>query len=296
MNNKYKEIVDYAIDYKKNNIRNYKRVGVAVIDTGVFLHPDIRRNVVDFYDCVNGRNIPYDNNGHGTHVSGIIAGNGHMSKNMIAGLNSDAAIIGIKVLNQKGNGKIENVLRGLEYIVKNKEKYNIRILNISIGGNDNYKDADNIALIDGVEMVWSKGIVVVAAAGNNGPDKSTITAPGVSRKIITVGSSDDLSMAGNQTSYSGRGPTCRCVIKPDILCVGNKIPGLSNTVPGYVTKSGTSMSTPIISGAISILLEKHPDMTPKDIKIALKNTSTDLGISKNIQGYGELNIKKLLSV
>lgn len=296
MNNKYKEIVDYAIDYKKNNIKNYKQVGVAVIDTGVFLHPDIRRSVVGFYDCVNGRNIPYDNNGHGTHVSGIIAGNGHMSKKMIAGLNSDAAIIGIKVLNQKGNGKIENVLRGLEYIVKNKEKYNIRILNISIGGNDNYKDVDNIALIDGVEMVWSKGIVVVAAAGNNGPDKSTITAPGVSRKIITVGSSDDLSMWGNQTSYSGRGPTCRCIIKPDILCVGNKIPGLSNTIPGYVTKSGTSMSTPIISGAISILLEKHPDMTPKDIKIALKNTSTDLGISKNIQGYGELNIKKLLSV
>lgn len=296
MNSKYKEIVDYATGYRKNIRSNEKKVGVAVIDTGIFLHPDIRKNVIAFYDCVNGRTIPYDNNGHGTHVSGIIAGNGYMSKNMIAGLNRSAAIISIKVLNQKGSGKIENVLRGLEFIAKNKEKYNIRILNISIGGNDNYKDADNIALIDGVEMIWKKGIVVVAAAGNNGPDKGTITAPGVSRKIITVGSSDDLNIKGHKTSYSGRGPTCRCIIKPDIVCVGNKIPGLSNTGPGYVTKSGTSMSTPIISGAVSLLLEKHPDMTPKDVKIALKNTAADLGISKNIQGYGELNIKKLLSI
>lgn len=296
MNTRYKEIVDYAIDYKNRYIKNSKRVGVAVIDTGVFLHPDIRNSVVAFYDCVSGKRTPYDNNGHGTHVAGIIAGNGYISKKMIAGLNEDAKIIGIKVLNQKGNGKVRSVLKGFEYIVKNKDRYNIRILNISVGGTDNYKDVDNIALIEGVEMLWEKGIVVVAAAGNNGPDKSTITAPGVSKKIITVGSSDDLSVISNKPVYSGRGPTCRCVIKPDVLCVGSKIPGLSNLGPTYVTKSGTSMSTPIISGAISILLEKNPDMTPKDVKIALKNTSNDLGLSKNIQGYGELNIKKLLSI
>ena len=296
MNSKYKNIIDYTRQYKMENTYCGRKVGVAVIDTGVFPHNDIKANLIDFYDCISGRKNPYDNNGHGTHVSGIIAGSGFSSRGAFIGINPDAAIIGIKALNQKGSGKAHHVLQALEYILKNKEKYNIRIVNISIGGSDDYKDLDNIALIDGVEMAWENGLVVVAAAGNNGPDSGTITAPGVSRKIITVGSSDDMKKTNRPVSYSSRGPTCHCIIKPDILCAGSKIPSLANNNTGYVTKSGTSMSTPIISGAISLLLEKHPDMTPKDVKIAIKNTAKDLGISKNIQGYGELDIEKLLKI
>lgn len=296
MNNKYKAITDFTSIYKAGNARRGSKIGVAVIDTGIFLHQDIRDSVVGFYDCINGRKIPYDNNGHGTHVSGIIAGKGIASNGSIRGVNPDAGIVAIKALDQKGSGKISFVLQGIEYILKNKERLNIRIANISIGGSDNYKDADNIALINGVERIWESGIVVVAAAGNNGPEKGTITAPGVSRKIITVGSSDDIKRVSGNFSYSGRGPTCHCIIKPDILCAGSKIPGLSNNYTGYIVKSGTSMATPIVSGAISLLLEKHPDMTPKDVKIALKNTSRDMGVSKNIQGYGELDIERLLSV
>lgn len=97
-----------------------------------------------------------------------------------------------------------------------------------------------------------------------------------------------------QINYSGRGPTCYCIIKPDILCIGNKIPSLINTVSGYTKKSGTSMATPIVSGAISLLLEKYPYMTPKDVKIKLKDSANNLNISRNIQGFGELNMEKLL--
>lgn len=296
MNSKYKMIIDYTKKYKTKNSYYGRKVGVAVIDTGVFLHNDIKDNLIDFYDCISGRINPYDNNGHGTHVSGIIAGSGFSCRGEYRGINPDAGIIGIKALNQKGSGKTHYVLQALEYILKNKERHNIRIVNISIGGSDDYKDLDNLALIDGVEMAWENGLVVVAAAGNNGPDAGTITAPGVSRKIITVGSSDDIKGTNRHVSYSGRGPTCHCIIKPDILCAGSKIPSLANSNLGYVIKSGTSMSTPIISGAVSLLLEKHPDMTPKDVKIALKNTAKDLGISKNIQGYGELDIEKLLKI
>lgn len=262
MNEKFHELLN--ITNKYINKSSNPNIGVAIIDTGVFPHQDISNNIIDFYDCINNRITPYDNNGHGTHVSGIVAGTGKGNKEGIRGINPNAKIIGIKALNQKGSGKVEYVLKGLRYVIKNKEKFNIRIVNISIGGSDDYLDAENIALINGVEEVWKSGIVVVCAAGNNGPDKRTITAPGVSRKIITVGCLDDILInresnaynKKNKYSYSGRGPTCYCIIKPDIVCTGNLIPSLANNYTGYTKKSGTSMATPIVSAAISLLLEK----------------------------------------
>ncbi|MDE6697889.1 MAG: S8 family serine peptidase, partial [Lachnospiraceae bacterium] len=96
MNSKYKNIIDYTRQYKMENTYCGRKVGVAVIDTGVFPHNDIKANVIDFYDCISGRKNPYDNNGHGTHVSGIIAGSGFSSRGAFIGINPDAAIIGIK--------------------------------------------------------------------------------------------------------------------------------------------------------------------------------------------------------
>lgn len=118
------------------------------------------------------------------------------------------------MLNHKGNGNISDVLAGLQWIIDNKEKYNIRVLNISVGTSIGDNVDEDSLLVKGVNAVWDSGIVVVVAAGNNGPKPMSISTPGISRKVITVGASDDniaVEMSGNKMiDYSGRGPTSAC--------------------------------------------------------------------------------------
>jgi serine protease AprX len=163
-------------------------------------------------------------------------------------------------------------------------------------------------LVRAVDALWDMGIVVVTAAGNNGPDACTISSPGISKKVITVGSSDDdvtVKICGtSMKNFSGRGPTKDCIIKPDIVTPGTDIvsclaPNVKNTgsiVGGcYQSLSGTSMSTPMVSGAVALLLQKYPDLSPDDVKYMLKTSATDLNYPQNRQGWGLLNIEKLLS-
>ncbi len=283
-------------------------IGVAVIDTGIVNHPDFvyRRNrIVAFKDVVNGKVGIYDDNGHGSHVCGCLGGDGWESSGRYSGIAPNCNIIVIKALNYKGNGNIEEVLQGLSWIRKNKEKYNIRILNISVGSSARKDLDEDSAFVRGVERMWEEGIVVIAAAGNNGPQGKTIGAPGNSRKIITVGASDDSDYVdfggGKINNYSSRGPTGACIMKPDIVAPGSNIlscnyhfaQGRSKTM--YAIKSGTSMATPIVSGAIALLLQKYPDMTPREVKIRLKNRAVDNGMERVHQGWGLLDVEKLLS-
>lgn len=291
-------------------------IGVAVVDTGVSGHPDLisRGNRISgFKDIIHGKTTPYDDNGHGTHVSGIIGGDGYASRGYYIGIAPRCNIIGLKVLNFKGNGNVSDVLMGLQWIIENKEKYNIRIVNISVGGTSEKNLDENSKLVKGVDQVWDSGIVVVVAAGNNGPKPKSISMPGISRKVITVGASDDnivVELSGNTTSnYSGRGPTNACIKKPDIVAPGsniiscNAIKNYQNKEAAlihrytnmYTSKSGTSMATPIVSGAIALLLSIHPEMTNRDVKMKLKSSGLDLGYSWDKQGWGLLNIPKLLS-
>lgn len=290
-------------------------VGVAVLDTGVFPHPDLttgRNRIIAFYDVLNGRRYPYDDNGHGTHVCGIIAGNGYESNGEYVGVAPRCNIIGVKVLNHKGNGNVSDVLAGLQWVINNKERYNIRIVNISVGTASTDSIDENSALVKGVNAVWDAGIVVVVAAGNNGPKPKSISTPGISRKVITVGASDDdvpVDLSGNKAKdYSGRGPTNACIKKPDVVAPGSNIVscnvgrartnfslfGAKRDGQMYTVKSGTSMATPLVSGAIALLVSVYPEMTTQEVKLRIKNSSTDLGQPWNKQGWGLLNIKELL--
>ena len=279
-------------------------VTTAVLDTGISPHPDLKGRIVAFGDMLYGKKRMYDDNSHGTHVAGIIAGSGGLSSGLYAGIAPASQIVAVKVLDQKGEGKIRFLIEGIKAILRNRDKWQIRIVNISIGTLPHQGDEEEMELMRWVDRLWDEGLVVVAAAGNFGPRSGTVTIPGISKKVITVGASDD----GNQkdrygkvgTNYSGRGPTSECVCKPDLVAPGSytrSCNGFSQkkNQKAYSVKSGTSMSAPVVSGAVALLLSKYPDMKNVEVKLRLLMSADDMGKDPNIQGRGLLNIEKLLN-
>lgn len=304
-------------------------VTVAIADTGICMHPDFfrytNRNIY-FTDFLHQRTKFYDDCGHGSHVAGIIGGSGVASNGRYRGIAPGCNLMACKTLDYRGDGNIADVMEALEWIMENRKKYQIRIVNLSFGMGNKGISKDGLRLIKQVENVWDEGIVVIAAAGNGGPNPGTVAVPGCSKKIITVGASDDhieVDLMGQRTKdYSGRGPTYECVKKPDVVAPGGNIMSCAlvknygndiiysaianrwGPLPRmprdtyhhlYTEKSGTSMATPIVSGAIALLLSCHPDMTPKDVKKKLRESSTDLKKDPLKQGWGLLNIPSLLS-
>ncbi len=268
-----------------------KGVNIALLDTGVSMHPEIARQILGFRDYVgNVPAFPYDDNGHGTHIAGILAGKQ-------CGMAPGAKLYVCKVLDKYGDGKTENALRALEWILENHKSLNIRILNFSMGYLPTGKQRLQQKLIDCLEALWDEGIIVVTAAGNNGPKENTVTVPGISRKVITVGSSEgylqEVRYYGRKPSvpYSGRGPTSCCIVKPEILAPGTNILSLSSK-GGYIRKSGTSMAAPVVSGALALALEKRPSLTPVEAKLLLYNT-VEPTEEKN-SAWGLLFVDKLI--
>jgi len=223
------------------------------------------------------------------------------------GIAPKANLIILKVLDHKGNGSIPDVLKGIEWILKNKEKYNIRVTNISVGSNKKGESENDSRLVAGVDALWDAGITVCVAAGNNGPEPQSITTPGISRKVITVGASDDSDMVevmGNVTSdYSGRGPTKECICKPDLVAPGSNVWScrainknfFSTSKAMYVNKSGTSMSTPIVSGCAALIMSANPKLTNNEVKMILLNGTENMGFDKAKQGRGLIKVDKILS-
>ncbi len=285
-------------------------IGIAILDTGIsavndFISPNNR--IIAFKDFINNKKAPYDDNGHGTHVAGIAGGNGINSLGRYKGIAPSCNLIAVKVLDSEGKGNAGDVLAGMQWVIDNKKRYNIKILNLSIGTNNTSLDDP---LVKAVEKAWNIGIAVTIAAGNNGPKKSSISSPAISKKVITIGASDDHKHAnffGNTLiNFSGRGPTLECIVKPDIIapgvnivsCLSKNITANKNEIKvidnSYFALSGTSMATPIVSGGIALLLEKYKDLKPDDIKLMLKKCSVSLNLPKNQQGWGLIDINKLL--
>ena len=138
---------------------------------------------------------------------------------------------------------------------------------------------------------------VLAAAGNNGPGENTVTSPGVSKKIITVGSLDTINERKREPSlYSGRGPTESCVVKPEILMPGTDIISCGTRPGTYIRKSGTSMAVPVVSGMIALLLCKYPAMMPNEVKLQLYRSADHSGIDESFKCWGTVDLQRLLSV
>ena len=257
-----------------------------------------------------------DHYGHGAHVAGIIGGNGKLSSGSNAihtfrGIAPNVNLINLRVLDANGKGTDSAVIAAIQEAIALKNKYNIRVINLSLG-RPVYESYHLDPLCQAVEQAWKAGIVVVVAAGNDGRNNSagtngygTIMAPGNDPYVITVGAMKDNSSITRAddtvASYSSKGPTSiDHVVKPDLVAPGNRIFSLKastaqlvNIAPGnaapvkyyentgstalsndYFQLSGTSMAAPMVSGAAALLLQKDPSLTPELVKARLMKTAT----------------------
>lgn len=296
------------IGYTQELIPSIKesRTVVAMLDTGVAQHPDFENRIIAFRDFVNGRENPYDDSGHGTHVAGCMCGSGRLSDGMYKGIATKNLLMVGKVLDNKGNGMVEKMIAGIDWVLACKDKYDIRILNISIGIGENVDEDRLKPLLKKIDEAWEIGLVVVCAAGNGGPESMTISPIGAGRNVITVGCHEDGYFGEREDlceNYSGRGPSPYDMRKPDIVAPGTDIISCNafwkkrrnNYYNAYIKKSGTSMATPIVSGALSLLLQKHPEYTNEQVKRKLQNTARDLHEPWCKQGYGMIDLNSLLT-
>ena len=287
-----------------------KDVTIAVIDTGIHPHEDLKGRIKGFKDFINDRQAPYDDNGHGTHCAGDAAGNGLLSGGKYMGPAPEANLVGVKVLNKKGSGSLSTVISGVDWCIENQTALNINILSLSLGSTATQSAKDD-PVVKAVDKAWEHGMVVCVAAGNSGSNAETIASPGISPKIITVGAANDFDNVDRSddtvADFSSRGPTIDGLIKPDLVTPGVNIISLrapssflDKTNPSarvdenYVSLSGTSMATPICAGVVAQLLQKEPNLSPDDVKGKLIRACEDLGQAPNIQGHGYINAEKLL--
>jgi serine protease AprX len=304
-------------------------IGVAVIDSGITAwHDDLSEppggslRVDQFVDFVNGRPVQYDDYGHGTHVAGIIAGNGFDSSGRRLGIAPAARLIALKALDAAGKGRISNVIAALGYVIAHKAALNIRVVNLSIATGV-YESFNSDPLTLAAKRVVGAGVVVVAAAGNNGRNQNGrehyggITAPGNAPWVLTVGASSHMGTAarGDDTiaAFSSRGPgAIDYAAKPDVVAPGVGIESLSDPASAFYTSrssylldgtidtaylpylslSGTSMATPVVAGTVALMLQANPALTPNQAKAILQYTAqTYAAYNPLAQGTGFLNAK-----
>jgi serine protease AprX len=307
-------------------------VGVAIIDSGITnwhddltnttskLFPYGNQRVAKFVDFVNGRTLPYDDNGHGSHVAGIIAGNGKDSSGEKTGIAPKATLVSLKVLDANGQGTISNIISALGWVARNGKTYNIRVVNMSVGAriSESYW-TDPLTLA--TKALTDQGITIVTAAGNIGKNAAGqlqyggITAPGNAPWVLTVGASSTMGTLtrndDQMADFSSSGPTAvDFEAKPDLVAPG--VGTVSLAVPGstfyiekvtsllsgtlalgskpYLALSGTSMAAPVVTGTVALMLQANPNLTPNLIKALLQYTAQVYpGYSPLREGAGFLN-------
>jgi serine protease AprX len=273
-------------------------VTVAVLDSGVAADLDLVAPANRILASVNfaDERLASDPGGHGTHIAGIIAGNGSRSGGQFVGMAPQANIVDVRVLGRTGSGRISSVVRGIEWALAHRTVYNIRVINLSFGARAplSYRlDPMSAA----VEMAWRRGLVVVAASGNSGPERDTVVTPGIDPYVITVGATDDrgtLWRGDDTLAWFSAWGSADSNAKPDLVAPGRRL--VSLRVPGstldtlfpdrvvvaqngstYFRLTGTSMATGVVSGAAALLLQRRPDLTPNQVKALLVGTTQPYG-------------------
>lgn len=286
-----------------------KGTTIAIIDSGIYPHADLKDRVKGWVDMsTEKKKNMFDAFGHGTHVAGLAAGNGSKSAGKYKGIAPEADLVGVRITT------VVEAIRALQWVIENKEKYNISVVNMSLGdyATKSYKD-DPWA--QATQKAIEAGLTVVVAAGNEGPQPSTISTPGTTPDAITVGAYDDKGTPDNKNddtvaSFSSRGPTAvDKQTKPDVLAPGVRVfgplspnakldvPDLPHVGKDYFAMSGTSQATPMASGLAAILLQANPGLTHKDIKaIMVQSAEHNLKDDANAVGAGLINAEKALDL
>ena len=293
-----------------------KGLAIALVDTGVQLHQDFQRpygaKQALEVEVVGHETGLQDYFGHGTHVAGILNGNGSASSDSLSfrnfrGLAPDAQLISVRSLAPDGTGRTSNVITGIDWVVKNATTYNIRVLNLSLG-HPVYESYRTDPLCRAVAAAVRKGIVVVVAAGNDGAVGTgfgTITSPANSPVAVTVGAIDDRNTVPTTDDvlawYSSKGPSLvDFVVKPDLVAPGTWIvsarsvsswldtqhheltlqisdykndPAHASQDGAYYSLSGTSMAAPMVAGAAALMLQKDPTLNPATVKARLMKSA-----------------------
>ncbi|HYJ60146.1 MAG TPA: S8 family serine peptidase [Actinomycetota bacterium] len=271
---------DYGVDGAGSEI--------CVVDTGVDpTHEQLDSKApIPFHDLVNGHAVAYDDQGHGTHVASIAAGDGTGGSiaSLFNGVAPAASLSAVKVLDASGIGQDSDVVLGIEWCAA---RASVDVINVSVtselgsDGLDAVSQAANAAVAD--------GIVVVAAAGNTGDIPGSVASPASATGVITVGAVAEWSAPAGQpwrsegiylAPFSSRGPTIDGRIKPDVVAPGVSIAAASaNSPDSYEVKDGTSMASPFIAGLAALLLDRQPTWTPAQVKSTITTTAKDAGPS-----------------
>lgn len=263
---------------------------ICFIDTGIHPHLDFifpKCRILKFVDLINHKIFPYDDNGHGTFVTGIACGNGLFGISR-QGIAPYANIVSIKALDKSGSSTSNTILDAMQWVYENHKVYNISVVCMSFGA-DTLNNFDPLSC--GAEALWKIGISVVSAAGNSGPKNASIKSPGSNPKIITVGAFDLNEM--NVAEFSSRGPT-NFGSKPDLLAPGTNLISCSKIPYPYSQMSGTSVATPIVAGICAIIKSRYPKIKNNEIKKFLQDNCTKISHNENLEGSGYIDFKNLI--
>lgn len=255
---------------------------VAVLDTGIDDdHVDLDQTVISNEDVRDESSDPEDHHGHGTHVSSIIAGSGEGDE-QYRGVAPDARLRNYKVLGTSGRGDMSTVIEGIDRAVEDSD-----VIVLSLGAKVDECDGTS-PVSEAVNNAAAQGVAVVVAAGNEGPDGRTITAPGCAEDAFTVGATRTREQVAD---YSSRGPTADGRVKPDLVAPGTNIMAAeAGTSSGYTSKSGTSMAAPYAAAAVTVLMGTEEGEPHTSYIGALEDTTDDLGAGENSQGHGLIDI------
>ncbi len=251
---------------------------VAVVDTGVdYSHEDLDGKVIKGYDYVNSDDDPMDDESHGTHVAGTIAG---VTNNGIgiAGVSWGAKILAVKVLDENGSGTTFRVAQGIKYAADNGAK----IINLSLGGY-----GSSLTMSDAIAYAQGKGCVIVAAAGNDNCD--TPHYPSCYQKVIGVGATDSFDVKSGFSNYGWY---------VDVAAPGSSILSCYSINGGYAYGSGTSMATPHVAGLAALIASRYPGRTGDQLARSIMRAVDDLGAPgrDDTYGYGRINAEKAVSL
>jgi hypothetical protein len=310
-----------------------KKITVAIIDSGLWEHDLLANNtlgearVLARYDAIQNvvTQEAFDESGHGSHMTSVLGHSGKILQNGVAtgsfqGISPDVNLVAVKAFNIEGQGEMLDIVRAVQWVVANREKFNIRVLNLSFASRPRWNywlDPVNQAVMH----AWAAGITVVAAAGNEGPEPMSIGSPGNLPYVITVGAVTDSWTPHDRADdyipdFSSQGPTPSAHIKPDLVAPGGHITGLTRPgstlmrehpeyqlSSGQFVMTGSSQASALVAGIAALLLQLEPDLSPDDVKCKLISSAEPainsdglLAYSPFQQGHGYVSATRAITL